>query len=64
MLDLRTGDRTDLKIDGNDVMKELNLKPGRKVGEILKNLFEQVVDGKLKNEKKTLLKELKQHNLK
>ena len=30
---------TDLKIDGNDVMKELNLKPGPKVGEILDKLF-------------------------
>lgn len=49
---------TDLKIDGNDVMKELNLQPGRQIGEILKNLFEQVVEGTLKNEKKALLKEI------
>ncbi len=46
----------DLKIDGNDVMKILKLKPGPKVGEILKKLFDQVVEEKLKNEKQALLK--------
>lgn len=45
----------DLKIDGNDVMKTLKLKPGPKVGEILKKIFDQVVENKLKNEKKSLL---------
>lgn len=45
----------DLKIDGNDIMKLLKLKPGPKVGEILKKLFDQVVNGKLKNDKKSLL---------
>jgi tRNA nucleotidyltransferase/poly(A) polymerase len=44
----------DLKIDGLDVMKILKIKPGPKVGEILKKLFDQVVEGKLKNEKKIL----------
>ncbi len=50
---------SDLKIDGNDVMKLLKLKPGPKVGEILKMLFDHVVEGKLKNEKKLLLERLK-----
>lgn len=45
----------DLKIGGNDVMKILQIKPGPKVGEILKKLFDQVVEGKLKNEKQALL---------
>ncbi|MBL0077096.1 MAG: HD domain-containing protein [Rhodocyclaceae bacterium] len=49
----------DLKIDGNDVMKELNLKPGKQVGEILSKLFVEVEEGKLKNEKELLLAELK-----
>jgi len=49
----------DLKIDGNDVMKILKIKPGPKVGEILKKIFNQVVDKKLKNEKKILLEETK-----
>ncbi|MFA6080976.1 MAG: HD domain-containing protein [Patescibacteria group bacterium] len=44
----------DLKIDGKDIMKILKIKPGPKVGEILKKLFDQVVEGKLKNEKKDL----------
>ena len=48
----------DLKIDGNDVMKALNLKPGPKVGEILEKLFEEVVENKTPNERKALLKKL------
>lgn len=48
----------DLKVDGHDVMKITKLKPGPKVGEILKNLFDQVVEGKLKNERKTLMQEI------
>lgn len=47
---------SDLKISGNDVMEILKIKPGPKVGEILNNLFDQVVDGKIKNEKQALLK--------
>ena len=35
---------TDLKINGQDVMKILKIKPGKKVGEILKILFDQVVE--------------------
>jgi tRNA nucleotidyltransferase (CCA-adding enzyme) len=49
----------DLKIDGNDVMKELNLKPGPEVGKILNDLFDKVVEKKIDNEKATLLKTLK-----
>jgi len=48
----------DLKINGNDVMRELKLKPGPKVGEILEKLFEEVVEKKIENEKKVLLKRL------
>jgi len=48
----------DLKIKGDDIMKELNLKPGPKVGEILKKIFDEVVDKKIPNEKETLLKEI------
>ena len=49
----------DLKVDGNDVMKILKLKPGPKVGEVLKKIFDQVVDKKLKNEKKILVEVIK-----
>lgn len=45
----------DLKIDGNDVMKALNLKPGPKVGEILNDLFGKVVNKKIENKKEDLL---------
>ena len=49
----------DLKIDGNDVMKELKLKPGPEVGKILEDLFEKVVNKEIENEKKGLLSALK-----
>lgn len=49
---------TDLKIDGHDVMKALNLPSGRKVGEILKQIFDEVVEKKTKNQKEALLKRL------
>jgi len=45
----------DLKIDGKDVMEISNLKPGPKVGEILKKIFDGVVKGKIKNERQALL---------
>lgn len=51
----------DLKISGNDVMKELNIKPGPKVGEILQKIFDEVVENKLPNEREILLKELEKY---
>lgn len=50
----------DLKISGHDVMRELNLKPGPKVGKILNALFEEILDDPKKNTKKYLLSKLKQ----
>ncbi len=50
----------DLAIDGNDVMKILDLKPGPKVGEILSKLFEEVADDKAKNTRDYLTKRLSQ----
>ena len=49
----------DLKINGNDIMKSLKLKPGPKIGEILNKLFDLVVRKKVKNEKTALLEEAK-----
>jgi len=49
-----------LKINGNEVMKTLKIHPGPLVGRLLNQLFEEVVDKKLKNEKEALLKRLKQ----
>jgi tRNA nucleotidyltransferase/poly(A) polymerase len=48
----------DLKIDGNDVMKTLKMKPSKQIGEILKKLFDQVVEGKVKNEREILIGQL------
>ncbi len=46
----------DLAIDGNDIIKELNLKPGPKIGEILQKLFLEVDEDLSKNNKEFLLK--------
>ncbi len=51
---------TDLKINGNDVMRALNIKPGPKVGEILQKLFEEVLENSSKNNHKDLLNRIKQ----
>lgn len=45
----------DLKINGEDVMRELTIQPGKKVGEILNQLFTEVEEGTLKNIKEDLL---------
>lgn len=49
----------DLKVDGHDVMEILKIHPGPKVGEILNNLFNEVVENKLENKREVLLDELK-----
>lgn len=46
---------TDLKIDGNDVMRTLKIKPGPKVGQVLSALLEKVLDDPKLNDPKTLL---------
>jgi tRNA nucleotidyltransferase (CCA-adding enzyme) len=45
----------DLRIDGNDLMRELGVKPGRIIGEILSALLEAVTDDPALNEPTTLL---------
>ncbi len=50
----------DLKINGHDVMKIFNLKPSPKIGKILKDIFDKVVDNKLKNDRQELLNYLNQ----
>jgi len=50
----------DLAIDGNDIMRELNLKPGPKVGKILQTLFEEVDEDMSKNNKEYLLNRIKE----
>ncbi len=48
----------DLAIDGNDVMKELGIKPGPVIGNILLKLFEEVDEDLSKNNKDFLLKRI------
>lgn len=45
----------DLAIDGNVLMKELGVPPGRKIGEILRALLEEVVETPSKNDRETLV---------
>ena len=46
-------------VDGNDVIKELNIKPGPRIGEILQKLFEEVDEDLSKNNKEYLLSRIK-----
>ncbi len=50
----------DLKIDGNDIMEILNIRPSPQVGQILEQLYADVVEKKLKNTKEDLVKSLKE----
>jgi poly(A) polymerase/tRNA nucleotidyltransferase (CCA-adding enzyme) len=50
----------DLKIDGNDVMKALKIKAGPQVGKILGAVLEKVLDDPKLNERKTLLRLIKE----
>ncbi|MBP8591261.1 HD domain-containing protein [Candidatus Shapirobacteria bacterium] len=49
---------TDLKINGHDVMKILDIPPGPKVGEVLNEIFAKVEEGKLENNRDVLLREI------
>ncbi|MDO8637989.1 MAG: CCA tRNA nucleotidyltransferase [Candidatus Daviesbacteria bacterium] len=48
-----------LKINGNNIMKELNIKPGPKVGQILQKLFEEVLEDSSKNNREYLVERIK-----
>jgi tRNA nucleotidyltransferase (CCA-adding enzyme) len=49
----------DLAIDGNDIMKELDIKPGRHIGELLQKLFEEVDEDLNNNNREYLLNRVK-----
>ena len=51
----------DLKIDGNDVMKTLNIPAGPRVGQILIAILEEVLDDPKLNQKDKLLELIKKH---
>jgi len=46
---------TDLAVGGKDIIDLLNIKPGPIVGQILKDLFEAVIDEQVENERNALL---------
>lgn len=49
-----------LKVNGNDIMKVLKIKPGPKVGEILQKLFEEVLEDSSKNNQDYLLEKMRE----
>lgn len=49
-----------LKVDGNDLMKELKLKPGPKIGAVLDVLLSEVIEEPKENTRETLLKRAKE----
>lgn len=50
----------DLAVDGNDVMRELGLGPGKEVGAALRELLELVLDNPELNTRETLLAKLRE----
>ncbi len=50
----------DMNINGAEVMKILDIKPSKKVGEILNALFEEILDDSSKNTKEYLEKRVKE----
>ena len=46
----------DLAVNGGDVMRELAIKPSRRVGEVLEALLEKVTEDPSLNERETLLR--------
>lgn len=53
----------DLAIDGIEVMKTLQIKPGPEIGKILQKLFEEVDEDLTLNTKEYLLERIKKYNL-
>jgi tRNA nucleotidyltransferase (CCA-adding enzyme) len=51
----------DLKINGQDVMEILKIKPGRKVGEVLEAIFKEVEEKPDLNEREVLLKKIEEN---
>ena len=50
----------DLKVSGYDVMKILNIPPSKKVGEVMEQLFDQILEDPKNNTKKNLLKKIEE----
>lgn len=52
----------ELAVDGNDLMRELNLKPGKTLGAILSYLLDKVLEDSSLNNKETLIYLAKQYH--
>lgn len=50
----------DMVVDGSDVMRILNIKPSRKIGEILNTLFEEIIEDSSRNNKEYLEKRIEE----
>lgn len=50
----------DLKVNGRDVMETLKIKPGPKVGQILNQLFEEILEDSSKNQRDYLLARIRE----
>lgn len=48
-------DKKDLNINGDDIIKELKIKPGKQIGFIINTLLDEVMNEELNNEYKDLL---------
>lgn len=46
---------SDLKINGNDLIQELKLKPGKEIGRVLNTLLDMVINEQIQNDKNILL---------
>jgi len=57
---LRNRSNKPIYVDGKDVMDSLQIKPGPKVGEILGQLFQEVLEDDKKNDREYLLSKIKQ----
>ena len=51
---------TDLAIDGSDIMETLSIPPGRIIGKLLQDLFEEVLDDPEKNTQEFLVARVKE----
>lgn len=50
----------DMVVDGHDVMEILGITPGPKIGEVLNQLFEEVIEDSSKNDREYLLSRIKE----
>lgn len=53
--------KKDISINGNDIIQSLNAKPGKWLGEVITQIEELVVSGKLANDPQVILEWVKNH---